>query len=173
MFLATPFKREAGNLERVMEKGWSIGVDFVDDVAENWPKLNQRFKIRHLSNEVDSESRTFNFVVPIENQSRVYEGAERTSIVWRFRPGQRVRLQIPVEKIENVLVLPAAAVVRDGAEVYAFQEIGKFYRRFPVHVIYQDRPRRRLGQRWQFASRCRSRSRSSRIAKPGTQVPEQ
>ena len=137
--LGHAFKREAGNLERVMEKGWSIGVDFVDDVAENWPKLNQRFKIRHLSNEVDSESRTFNFVVPIENQSRVYEGAERTSIVWRFRPGQRVRLQIPVEKIENVLVLPAAAVVRDGAEVYAFQEIGKFYRRFPVHVIYQDR----------------------------------
>ena len=137
--LGHAFKREAGNLERVMEKGWSIDVDFVDDVPENWPKLNQRFKIRHLSNEVDAESRTFNFVVPIENQSRVYEGAERTSIVWRFRPGQRVRLQIPVDKIEGVLVLPAAAVVRDGAEVYAFQEIGKFYRRFPVHVIYQDR----------------------------------
>ncbi|MDB2687287.1 MchE protein [Mariniblastus sp.] len=137
--LGHAFKREAANLERVMENGWSVGVDFVDDVPENWPKLNQRFKIRHLSNEVDPESRTFNFVVPMENQSRVYEGDQRTSIVWRFRPGQRVRLQIPVEKIEGVLVLPAAAVVRDGAEMYAFQEIGKFYRRFPVHVIYQDR----------------------------------
>ena len=137
--LGHAFKREAGNLERVMEKGWSIDVDFVDDVPENWPNLNQRFKIRHLSNEVDPESRTFNFVVPMKNQSRVYQGTDRTSIVWRFRPGQRARLQIPVEKIENVLVLPAAAVVRDGAEIYAFQEIGKFYRRFPVHVIYQDR----------------------------------
>ena len=133
------FKREAGNLERVMQKGWSIGVEFVEDSPENWPKLNQRFKIRNLSNEVDPESRTFDFVVPMENQSRVYEGDDRTSIVWRFRPGQRVRLQIPLEKIENVLVLPAAAVVRDGAEVYAFQAIGRFYRRFPVHLIYQDR----------------------------------
>ena len=137
--LGHAFKREAANLERVMDKGWSLGVDFVDDVPENWPKLNQRFKIRHLSNEVDPESRTFNFVVPMVNQSRVYEGVDRKSIVWRFRPGQRVRLEVPVEKIEDVLVLPAAAVVRDGAEVYAFQEIGKFYRRFPVHVIYQDR----------------------------------
>ena len=137
--LGHAFKREAASLERVMDKGWSIGVDFVDDVPANWPKLNQRFKIRHLSNEVDPESRTFNFVVPMKNQSRVYEGDDRTSIVWRFRPGQRARLQIPMEKIENVLVLPAGAVVRDGAEIYAFQEIGKFYRRFPVHVIYQDR----------------------------------
>ena len=137
--LGHAFKREAANLERVMDKGWNIDVDFVDDVPGNWPKQNQRYKIRHLSNELDSESRTFNFVVPIENQSRIYEGNDRTSVVWRFRPGQRVRLQIPVEKIENVLVLPAAAVVRDGAEIYAFQEIGKFYRRFPVHVIYQDR----------------------------------
>ena len=137
--LGHAFKREAASLEKVMEKGWSIGVDFVDDVPANWPKLNQRYTIRHLSNEVDPESRTFNFVVPMKNQSRVYEGDDRTSIVWRFRPGQRARLQIPVDKIENVLVLPAAAVVRDGAEVYAFQQIGRFYRRFPVHVIYQDR----------------------------------
>ena len=133
------FKREAGILEQVMEKGWSVGVEFVDDVPENWPNLNQRFKIRHLTNEVDPESRTFDFIMPMENQSRIYGDGDRTSIVWRFRPGQRVRLQIPVEKIEGVLVLPAAAVVRDGAEVYAFQASGRFYRRFPVHLLYQDR----------------------------------
>ena len=133
------FKREAGTLEQVMEKGWSVGVEFVDDVPENWPNLNQRFKIRHLTNEVDPESRTFDFIIPMENQSRIYEDGDRTSIVWRFRPGQRVRLQIPVEKIEGVLVLPVAAVVRDGAEVYAFQAAGRFYRRFPVHLLYQDR----------------------------------
>ena len=44
-----------------------------------------------------------------------------------------------MEKIENVVVLPAAAVVRDGAEIYAFQRVGAFYCRFPVHVVYQDR----------------------------------
>ena len=36
-------------------------------------------------------------------------------------------------------MLPAAAVVRDGAEVYAFQAVGQFCRRFPVQLIYQDR----------------------------------
>ena len=133
------FKREAANLERVMEKGWSVDVEFVEDVPENWPKLNQRYKVRNLSNEVDPDSRTFDFFIPMENQSRIYEGDDRTSVVWRFRPGQRVRLQVPVSKIENALVLPAASVVRDGAEIYAFQEVGKYYRRFPVHVIYQDR----------------------------------
>ena len=133
------FKKEAANLERVMEKQWNVGVEFVEDSPEHWPSLNRIYKVRHLSNEVDPDSRTFDFFVSMENQSRTYQNEDRTAIVWRFRPGQRVRLKVPLEKIENVLVLPAAAVVRDGADVYAFQAVGNFFKRVSVHQLHQDR----------------------------------
>lgn len=132
------FKREAANVERVMKNQWNIDIEFVDDSPTNWPKLNRGYQVRHLANEVDSESNTFDFFIPLENQSRVYEAGGRTSIVSRYRPGQQVRLRVPLEKIENVFVLPRDAIVREGAEVYAFQSVGKYFRRFPVHVMFED-----------------------------------
>jgi hypothetical protein len=132
------FKREAINIEQVMKNRWNVDIEFVDDSPSNWPQLDRAYQIRHLANEVDSESNTFDFFIPMENQSRVYETDDRTSIVWRYRPGQQVRLKVPLEKIENVFTLPRDAVVREGAEVYAFQAFGGLFRRFPVHVVFSD-----------------------------------
>jgi hypothetical protein len=73
------------------------------------------------------------------NQSRAYDKDNQTFIVWRFRPGQRVRLQVPVEELKNVLVLPSAAIVREGPEAYVFQQNGDLFNRLPVHVLHEDR----------------------------------
>ena len=60
-------------------------------------------------------------------------------LVWRFRPGQHVHLLVPVEEFKNVIVLPAAAIVREGPEVYAFVQNGDLFERRSVHVLYEDR----------------------------------
>ena len=60
-------------------------------------------------------------------------------MLWRFRPGQRVRLLVRAEKIDNVFILPADAVVREGAEAYVFRQNGDVFDRKPVYVLYQDR----------------------------------
>jgi hypothetical protein len=60
-------------------------------------------------------------------------------VVWRFRPGQRVRLHVPVEELEDVIVLPAAAVVREGPEAYVFRQNGDLFDRRPVRVLHEDR----------------------------------
>lgn len=60
-------------------------------------------------------------------------------MVWRFRPGQRVRVRVPVEQFHDVIVVPAAAVVREGPEAYIFRQNGDFFQRLPVHVIHEDR----------------------------------
>jgi cobalt-zinc-cadmium efflux system membrane fusion protein len=133
------FKREASFLEAAAQNAWPIHVRFSEDNAATWPELNQRFEIRHLSNSIDTISRTFDFFVPLENQSRFYEKAGETFVVWRFRPGQRVRLGVPVEQMENVFVLPAAAVVREGPEAYVFRQNGDLFNRIPVHIVYEDR----------------------------------
>lgn len=133
------FKREAPFLEAAAQHGWSITVEFAEDNPHRWPAIDQTFEIRHLSNAIDTSSRTFDFFIPLQNQARVYTKDDQTFIVWRFRPGQRVRLHVPVEQMEDVLVLPAAAVVREGPEAYVFQQNGDLFNRLPVHVLHEDR----------------------------------
>jgi len=133
------FKREAAALERAAREGWPVEIEFAEDDAAAWPPLEQTFAIRHLANTVDRESRTFDFFVPLENQSRGYDKDGRSFTVWRFRPGQRVRLHVPVEKFSGVIVLPAGAVVQEGAEAYVFRQNGDLFDRLPVHTIYEDR----------------------------------
>ena len=133
------FKREAPALETVAQNGWEITVEFAEDDPRHWPALEQTFQIRHLANSIDTASRTFDFFIPLTNQSRTYQQQDLTFIVWRFRPGQRVRLHVPVEQMKDVLVLPTAAVVREGPEAYVFLQNGDLFNRIPVQVLHEDR----------------------------------
>lgn len=133
------FKREAPYLEQAAQNGWEIKVDFAEDNPDHWPELLQEFQIRYLSNAIDTDSRTFDFYIALTNQSRSYVKDDETFVVWRFRPGQRVRLQVPVEELNDVLVLPAGAVVKEGPEAYVFQQNGKLFNRLPVHILHEDR----------------------------------
>ncbi len=133
------FKREASYLAKAAEHKWPIRCSFAEDDQIDWPSFDQTLEIRHLANAINSETRTFNFFIPLLNQSRAYDKDNQTFIVWRFRPGQRVRLQVPVEELKNVLVLPSAAIVREGPEAYVFQQNGDLFNRLPVHVLHEDR----------------------------------
>jgi cobalt-zinc-cadmium efflux system membrane fusion protein len=133
------FKREAAALERAATRGWPVEIEFAEDDSAGWPLLEQTFTIRHLANMVDRESRTFEFFVPLVNQSRSYPKDGRSFTVWRFRPGQRVRLHVPVEELTGVIVLPAGAVVRESGEAYVFRQNGDLFDRLPVHVLHEDR----------------------------------
>ncbi|MCH7686707.1 MAG: MchE protein [Planctomycetes bacterium] len=133
------FKQEAPMLEHAARNAWPIKVEFAEDDSQHWPPLEQTFQIRHLANTIDSASRTFDFFIPLTNQSRAYEKDGQTFVVWRLRPGQRVRLHVPVEQFENVIVLPAAAVVREGPEAYVFRQNGDLFNRIAVHVLHEDR----------------------------------
>ena len=133
------FKRETTLLEGTAQAGWPIEVEFAEDEPTAWPPLSQRFEIHHFSNSIDPETRTLDFFIPLTNQSRRYTRADETFVVWRFRPGQRVRLSVPVEELEGVIVLPAAAVVREGPEAYVFRQNGDLFNRLPVHVLRQNR----------------------------------
>ncbi len=133
------FKREASFLAKAAENNWPIKCTFAEDDQIDWPVFDQTLEIRHLANSIDSTSRTFNFFVPLSNQSRAYDKDNQTFIVWRFRPGQRVRLQVPVEELKDVLILPSSAIVREGPEAYVFQQNGDLFNRLAVHVLHEDR----------------------------------
>jgi membrane fusion protein, heavy metal efflux system len=131
------FRDETPLIERSVREGWPVEIDFREGEG-NWPKLDQTFHIRQVASVIDPETRTFRFILPLENQSRAISGGDRPRLLWRFRPGQRVRLRVRVEKLDNVFILPAEAVVREGAETYVFRRSGDTFTRKPVHVVYQD-----------------------------------
>jgi len=60
-------------------------------------------------------------------------------IQWRYRPGQPVRLYVPIEEFRDKFVVPATAVVRDGPDAYVFRANGDLLQLRSVHVLYQDR----------------------------------
>ena len=59
-------------------------------------------------------------------------------LIWRFRPGDRVRLSAAVEEMNNVFVLPHAAIVREGPEAFVFRQNGDLFDKISVHVLLQD-----------------------------------
>jgi membrane fusion protein, heavy metal efflux system len=133
------FKREAGVLEQTAQAATPLKIEFAEDAAELWPTIDQQFQIRHLANTIDPATRTFDFFVPLINQSRTYQKDGMTFLVWRFRPGQRTRIEAPVEKLTNVFVLPAEAVVREGADAYVYRQNGDLFNQIPVHILHEDR----------------------------------
>lgn len=111
------FKQEAPFLEQAAQQNWPIKVEFAEDDLKYWPADDQQFEIHHLANTVDASSRTLDFFIPLTNQSRAYQKEGKTFVVWRFRPGQRVRLYVPVEEFQNVMVLSSSAIVREGPDL--------------------------------------------------------
>jgi multidrug efflux pump subunit AcrA (membrane-fusion protein) len=142
------FKAEAKALALAAEKRIPIRAEFADEHPGDWPPIEPLI-IHHLSNQVDPVSRTFAFYLTIDNQGQTFTRDGKTFFVWRFRPGQRVRLRIPIEKLiapgrdgkTEVLpfVLPAGAIVREGPEAFVFVQSGDVFIRKPVHVLHEDR----------------------------------
>jgi multidrug efflux pump subunit AcrA (membrane-fusion protein) len=119
-------------------------------VTEKWPidavfakagdsTVIEDLEILYLSNQVDRATRAFHFYLKLPNEllaDRTTEG--HRFINWRFKPGQRVELLVPLERLAEKLVLPAEAIVQDGVERYVFVPNGERFERRPVHVASHD-----------------------------------
>ena len=134
------FKSEADALAKAAEQKVPIRAEFIDETPGTW-KAQEPMFIQHLSNQIDPATRTFGFYLPLDNQPRSYVQDGKVRFVWRYHPGQRVRLRVPVERLGKALpfVFPAGAVVREGPEAFVFVQTGDLFVRKPVHVLFEDR----------------------------------
>ena len=62
--------------------------------------------IDYLASEVDAEARTLHFFVSLPNEKLSGLPGELSSetLNWRYRPGQRVRLRVPIEEWPDRMV---------------------------------------------------------------------
>ncbi|MEX0670751.1 MAG: efflux RND transporter periplasmic adaptor subunit [Pirellulales bacterium] len=97
-------------------------------------------RIAFIADRIAPESRTLRFYVTLPNEA--VAGADavapRRFVTWRYKPGQRMQLRVPVEEWAERIVLPAEAVAQDGIENYVFRSNGDHFDREPVHVEYRD-----------------------------------
>jgi multidrug efflux pump subunit AcrA (membrane-fusion protein) len=135
---ARAFKSEAILLTAAAIARTPVATTFMDETPGTWPE-QAPLTIHHLSNQVDPATRTLGVFLELENQSQMLQQDQRTRIAWRYRPGQRVRLRVPVEKLgDSVFILPAAAVVREGAEAFVFVQNGDLFMRKAVRVLHES-----------------------------------
>ncbi len=97
-------------------------------------------RILYVEGRVDPDSRALKFYVALPNEMVRNETADNGHrfIAWRYRPGQRVELLVPVEQWTNRIVLPVEAVVQDGVESFVFLERGSRFEQTNVHVEHRD-----------------------------------
>lgn len=133
------FERDVAAISRVADT--KAGVSAVWQAEGGQPEIVDNLRILYLAGTVNPLTRTLDFYVRLPNElvrDTRLDGDHRY-IAWRFRPGQRVQLQIPVETLPDRIVLPADAVAQDGVETYVFVPNSDSFERRSVHVEHRDR----------------------------------
>lgn len=132
------FEREAPLIRRAMQEQWPIRAEF--ETVDGQPLRRDDLKIRYLDNTVDGATRIQHFYLRLPN-TELKSPASEDGLdfrIWTFKPGQFVRLFVPIEHLPNRIVLPAEAVVKDGVEAYVFCTNGKRLERTVVSLEYLD-----------------------------------
>jgi membrane fusion protein, heavy metal efflux system len=135
------FEHDAETLNRAAEQGLSVTALIETNSAEK--QEIQNLKILYIENQIDLDSLALRFYVSLPNKlvrdEKLADG--HRFIGWKYRPGQRVELLVPVERWENKIVLPIESVVQEGLDFFVYQQFADHFDRKPVHVVYRD-------QRW-------------------------
>lgn len=132
------FEQDADQLVRAARGDWEITA--TKEAHSDQSDTVKGLQIAYVDNEVEKESRALHFYVRLPNEI-VYESQSEDGHrfqTWRYKPGQRMQLSVPVQKWPDRIVLPVGAVAAEGVEYYVFQQNGDHFDRVPVHVEYKD-----------------------------------
>lgn len=131
------FEQDIRQLRHASQQGWTVDAILDEPGAES--RVLENLEIAYLANQVDAQSRTLNFYVRLPNEvAKDHRANGDRYVEWRYVPGQRMQLRVPVEEMPEQIVLPVDAVAREGAETFVFQQNGGHFDRVPVHVKYRD-----------------------------------
>lgn len=132
------FERESKALADLEKNGWTISA--VTESTDEKKETVTGLEYVYSGAAIDPESRTFSFYVRLPNEivRKVPSPNGHSFVEWRYRPGSRMQLLVPVEELKDQIVLPVEAVAREGAESFVFQQNGNSFVRIPVRVKHRD-----------------------------------
>lgn len=132
------FETESAQIYKTLAERWPISAVF--DLGDREPLTRDNLVMLYASSVTNPQARSFEFFVPLPNEViQDFKAADGRSFrSWRFKPGQRVQLLVPVEKLDERFVVPSEAVVSEGPDSYVFMVNGKLLQRTPVVIEYRD-----------------------------------
>jgi membrane fusion protein, heavy metal efflux system len=132
------FESDVSAIQRVLTEGWSVTALF--PMGNAVPLERAGLRILYVDNVIDEQSHSVHFYVPLKNEVvRDNPGTNGLSYrTWQFKPGQAARLMLRTERLSQRIVLPAEAVVREGADAFVFRVNGKLLERVAVVVEHLD-----------------------------------
>ncbi len=132
------FEQDIDLLSLSAQRDWKITAVF--EGASNSIQRIENLKLVYSSSEVDAEARSLSFYVSLPNEvaREIPSPNGQRFLDWKYRPGQRLQLLVPVEEWENQIVLPVEAIAREGAESFVFQQNGGHFDRVSIRVDYRD-----------------------------------
>lgn len=132
------FEDGAEQLKKALEEGWTVTAHLV---GGSGTETIGPLKLLYLADHIDLESRAFRFYLTLPNEITTNRPASdgKRYIAWKFRPGQRLEVEVPIESWEKRIVLPVDALIDEGAEAYVFRQNGAKFERVAVHVEHRDR----------------------------------
>jgi len=131
------FDQDAPAISNTAAKNWLVTAVF-PGIPEDTTLTG--LTLAYVGSEVDRESRALAFYVDLQNSvtGDTRNAAGQRFVSWKYRPGQRLQLLVPVEEWPAEIVVPVDAVIREGAEWFVFRRNGKNFDRLAVHVKYRD-----------------------------------
>ncbi len=131
------FQRDAYLLQNANANNASLQA--VLEQSDDQREIIDDLKIVYIDHEVGRESRALAFYVALENQvEREQQQNDRHFVSWRYKPGQRLTLRLPVDTIDDVYVVPNEAVADEGPNRYVFIDRGEYFDRVAVSVVARD-----------------------------------
>jgi multidrug efflux pump subunit AcrA (membrane-fusion protein) len=135
------FEQDADALNEAVNRGAPVSA--LVETGDGSKRELSGLRLLYVENQVEQDTRALKFYVSLPNElwrNDVTPDGHRF-IAWRFRPGQRVEVLVPVEVWTDRIVVPIEAVIQEGPEWFVFRKFGDHFDRQAVHVEYRD-------QRW-------------------------
>jgi len=132
------FEQDLDRLTQAIKAGTKLSATFEGPEVSREPLTG--LELLFVSNRVDRQSRTVDFYIRLPNEptnTRELPGGHKF-VDWKYRPGRRLHVRVPVESFTDSYVFPSTACVEDGIESYLFVRDGfKFVKRRVV-VRHRD-----------------------------------
>ncbi|MCC6510712.1 MAG: efflux RND transporter periplasmic adaptor subunit [Pirellulaceae bacterium] len=131
------FEQDIDAIALLNQRGWSVTANFP---GEGTAVQVANLQVAFVDHAVNANSRTLSVFVELPNQilNDTTNAEGQRFVSWKYRVGQRLELEVPVEEWTDQLILPADAVVKDGVEWFVFRGQGLMFYRVPVHVMHRD-----------------------------------
>lgn len=150
------FERDLEQLAEVHRRGSMVAIEF--GAHDKEVQLHE-LQVHFMDNHVDPDTGTFRFYLNLANEVLIdsQDDEGRTYRSWRFKPGQRLHVRIPVETLTRQFVVPEEAVVSDSLQAFVFRrnavlhlhaedeaessdhEHAYEFEKLPVKVLYRDK----------------------------------